>query len=768
MADANVRVLVSAITEAAQQSLESVGDEMDNMAEDGHIAAEGLDAAGDEMSAATRSAMILQAALDEVGDEANNLTLDAEVLQAALDEVGDEELQAAWKAQAASASMEEMAGSEGVAAVATEALSSAFMLSFIPAILTAATVLAPLIVTLGAVAAGAVALAGAFGLIVGSGILAFGQQKAEQNKEELDQTERLISQYETMQATQGELNSQQKDRLRQLRKKKKALQDQQTATGALAGVVADLKEELAPLITEFGREFVPLIKEAVDAIPDVVREMLNAVGGTSEFKQALREFGSIAADVLPALVGLMFDLARAALPVLRDFVSFLQDNGNTALQDMKDSVKELWPELMNLLDALIDMAPTLLEFGTNVGEVLIPALTELVRAADGFMETVNGMDESTQKMVITTLLLLPALVKLASILIGLAGPIGTAIELLGGLATWLAGILPTAYELGAAFGSIEAAASSLASVIAGSTAALVAVGVAIGLIGVKILDMLGVFDAVADAGQMLGEVLGKDMVDSILVLLSVLTLGLFPLIAAIGAAIVELVRGDISGAVDNFMQIWDIFGSAFSNVGNMVVKGLASLGQWFVNVFTSIGSFVFGWISDLADGFVNFFIKTLPKLVLQGLVFLVSAVEVQLNSLFNLFADAFNGIISLISTAIDTVINGVISIVNQFLKGIDGVANAVSDVIGRDIGDIQTIDQVDTSQIAQDLNLQRRNTNFQQARRQNQQAVQGIQRQINNTEVNVDVGGDLQQDPYSFSRSLADQVNREKRSNSGT
>jgi hypothetical protein len=493
------------------------------------------------------------------------------------------------------------------------------------------------------------------------------------------------------------------------------------------------------------------------------------VGGTDQFKQALRDFGALAADVLPTLFGLMFDLARAALPVLRDLFSFLHDNGGAALDDMKASVQELAPEMMELLDALIDMAPTLLEFGTNVGEILIPAITRLVRALDGFMETVNEMDEGTQDLVISMLLLLPALVKLVGIASTLAGALGFSglTGLLVSMGRFLVGLIPSLSTVIGAFSSLGSIVSSIGSIIASSTAALVAIGAAVGLVGVKILDMLGVFELVGDAGQMMGEILGEDLVDSILVLLSVLTLGLFPLIAAIGAAIVELVRGDIQGAVDNFMQIWDIFGSAFENVGNMVIQGLMSLGQWFVNIFTGIGSFVMGFISGLADAFVRFFLDTLPSLVLEGLIFLVSAVEVQLNTLFNLFAGVFNGIIQLISSAIDTAINGVIDIVNGFLEGIDEVANAVSDVIGRDIGDVETLDRVDTSGLAEDLNLQQRNTDFGQAQQQNREQAEGIQQQINNTEVSVDVGGDLQSDPYSFSRNLAGQVNREKRSNNG-
>lgn len=770
MADANVRVLVSALTEAAEESLDEVGDEMGNLQADGHLAAEGLDAAQGEMSAATRSALILQSALDEVGDEATSTGVKAQFLQDALDEVGDQATQAAVQSQAASGAFSSLSISSQGASLSIGSLSTAFTLSLIPAVLTAATVLAPLIVMLGALAAGAVALAGAFGLIIGSGILAFGEERAAQNREELNQTQRLIDQYETMRETQGSLTAQQEDRLKQLKEKKKELEDQTTATGALAGVVGDLKEELAPLIVDFGREFIPLIKEAVDGIPDLVREMLNAVGGTDAFKEALRGFGALMADVLPALVGLMFDLARAALPVLQDLAAFMRGNGQAALSEMQASVKELWPEMMNLLDALIDMAPVLLEFGTNVGEVLIPAITGLVRASTGFMETINSMDEGMQNAVISLLLLAPALIKIASVASTLASVLGFGglTGLLSSMAGFLAGLVPSAFQLGMAFQWVVNGASAAASAIAGSTAALAAIGAIVGLAVVKLMDMFGVLDAVGNAGAAFGEFFGKDATDGILTFLSIITLGLLPAIAALGGIIVGLVRGDLSGAVDNAQQILGTFGSAFANTFDMVITATANFISGVVSWFGGLWASLTGFLSGLADAFVNFFVQTLPQLAFDGLVLMITGVEVLLNSLFNLFASTFNGIIDLISTAIDTAINGVIGIVNNFLEGIDGVANAVSEVIGRDIGDIETIDRVDTSQIAEDLQLQNRETNFSQLESQNREQLGGVQRQINQTEVNVDVGGDLQSDPYSFSRNLADQVNREKRSNNGT
>jgi hypothetical protein len=437
---------------------------------------------------------------------------------------------------------------------------------------------------------------------------------------------------------------------------------------------------------------------------------------------------------------------------------------------MAASVEELKPELMDLLDSLIDLAPTLLEFGTNVGNVLIPAITGLVDVLDGFMETVNGLSPGIRRVVISLLLLAPILVKLAGItstvatLLGFNGLIGLFIS----MGQFLAGVIPSLSTVVGAFSSLGSILSTVGSIIAGSTTALVAIGAAIGLASVKILDMVGFLGAVGDAGKAFADFFSGDVVDAVLVAASVLSFGLIPLLGALGGIIVGLVRGDLQGAVDNAKQILNTFASAFTNVGDIIISAIVSVGEYIVSILAGAGQFIMGWIQGIAQGFIDFFLNTLPNLVLEGLIFLVSAAEVQLNVLFNLFASVFNGIIELISQGIDTAINGVIDIVNNFLEGIDEVADAVSEVIGRDIGDIETLDRVDTSSIADDLSLDQRETSFSRVQQQNRQQASGIQRQINNTEVNVDVGGDLQDDPYSFSRNVADQVTREQRQNNGT
>lgn len=575
----NVKVVISAVTEAAQDAIEDVGDELKGVADDAAVGQTTLDQFSDELDQTSTSAVAAQSALDSVGDEALESAAKTKAFESAMDELGDEFDEATVKALANAGALSASGSSAAGASGSFGLLSTTLLLSLIPALFTLLSVLAPLIVVLGALAAGAVALAGAFGLVIGSGILAFGKQRSEQNKQRLQEINSKISALQDLKRTTGSLTAQQQERLQSLKKEKKSLEEQTSITGALSGALGDLKDELVPLIVSFGEQFVPLIEDALAAIPSLVSEMLNAVGGTEAFQSALRDFGVLLDRVLPTLTGLFFDLARAALPVLESLVSFLEDNGAGAIAAMQESVNTLTPDLKELLDALIEMGPVLLDFGTNAGEVVLPMLTSLIEALTLFMKAINALPAPLDSVAAGMLVLLPLFAKFS----------GT-----------IAATTPTAYQLGFAFGAIEKGAVGIASALSGSLVAAGALGAGIGLLVTKLLDMLGVFAAIRDGAAEMADAMGG-VIDVTLALLSIITLGLLPALAALGGLILGVIRGDLGQGVDNAKQILAEFGQAFGNTWDMIKQFFRDLGS-LVGDFVKIGRRL---VDAIIDGIVG-------------------------------------------------------------------------------------------------------------------------------------------------------------------
>jgi hypothetical protein len=304
--------------------------------------------------------------------------------------------------------------------------------SLIPALVTLSSVLAPVVAAFTTLAGGAGALAGAFGTIIGSGLLAYGKELVPVYQKQLKQVESQISALKELKKQQGGLTQQQFTRLQQLKEEKTRLNGTTSAVGALQAKFSELAGEISQVIIPFGMQFVPLIKEAVNALPDLVEKMLGAVGGTSELTSTLRELGGIAMEVLPSLFGAMFDFATKAAPVFMDFVRWLTANGPGAFESMVSVTKRLAPVFRNLLDSVIKFAPVFLEFGTNVASVVIPAVSRLIEWLRRGMQWVNSLKGTFQDVAVTLLALSPAVVWLAQAFGGqLVGALIGAVTQLG-------------------------------------------------------------------------------------------------------------------------------------------------------------------------------------------------------------------------------------------------------------------------------------------------------------------------------------------------
>jgi len=332
-----------------------------------------------------------------------------------------------------SASLSTLGTSAGSAAGGMSVLSTVTTASLVPSIATLSTALVPLVGTFAVLSGGALALAGAFGAIVGTGLIAFGQQRGEQAEQRLEQIDRQINHLEALQDTEQGLTRDQERQLETLKERRDEVEEQTGVLGGLESAFADLRDELVPIITEFGERFVPLIEDALNAVPALVQNIIDAIGGTEEFEEALRSFGNTAFDVIPQVVSFFFGLAQRALPIFEDFVDFLINNGAGAFSQLESATTELAPSLFNLLDAVVDLLPGLLSIGTEVSQLIIPVLTELARIANDVIGRVMSLDRSTRRLVLGIAAAAPIILKTVGAIAALANPVGALVAVAAGL-----------------------------------------------------------------------------------------------------------------------------------------------------------------------------------------------------------------------------------------------------------------------------------------------------------------------------------------------
>jgi hypothetical protein len=223
--------------------------------------------------------------------------------------------------------------------------------------------------------------------------LAFGQERAEQNEKQLEQVQARIEALETLQDEQGSLTESQQQELEQLEEQEDKLEDATQASGALELAFARLQDRLAPIIADFGRQFVPLIEDAIAALPGLTRSVINALGSLDPFRQALRDFGGVARRVIPQIVSRLADLARNALPAVRNAAQFLLNNGGDIFAGLLSTTRDVAPLVKDLLTSFGDIIPEVNNLGSTVLNTLLPPLSD---SADGFGDFVSSINEFLQ------------------------------------------------------------------------------------------------------------------------------------------------------------------------------------------------------------------------------------------------------------------------------------------------------------------------------------------------------------------------------------
>ncbi len=401
MSDASVRVVVNAVVDQAQEAMESTADEVMQVGASATTAQSGLDALERSLDSAGRSAVTARGAIGSLGGKALKQTPGLWALQSAIDEVGDELDHTAAKAVVAGGAMTTAAGGASALGLSSWAAASAVSALKFALIGLMGLGLLPVIVPVAGALGG---IATAFGAIVGSGFLAWGDGA------------------------------------------KKTLKK--------------VKNEIIAIVKPFGQQFVPLLKDAVLALPDLVKSLIKALGPMGKFKQALRDFGAWAMRVLPKVVAWMVDLGRKSLPLLRKLGKFIEEDLVPALKKTTEQTSPLKDDFIALGKAIVKATPHLIKIGIFLLEHVVPALAKLTSWLGKGAKWFNKLSGPVQKVIlgvtglIAVLAPVIAAIKLA---VAVLAPLWSAF-------TTVAGAIGT---LVAAFNPLTLAIAAIVAVIVG-------------------------------------------------------------------------------------------------------------------------------------------------------------------------------------------------------------------------------------------------------------------------------------------------------------
>lgn len=557
--------------------------------------------------------------LASTGRDALSLSGKSQLLKGRLDAVSDEMEQVSGRASGASMSMSAFAGSTGVAAGASAGLSTVTALSLVPAIAALVTTIAPLAAILGTVAAAATGLGLAFGTVIGAGVLA----------------------------------------------------DFEGFKNQLKG----LKTELKAIIVPFGSQFVPLIQDAIDAIPTLAQNIIDSIGSLTEFKNELRRLGGVAMDVIPDIVGGLFDLARVALPAFRDLISFVRQNATPVIGSFRDATDRLGPSLLDLTDSLIGLLPSMHEFGMVVLEVVLPPLTSLMNIAGEAADSFSSLDSEAQKLVATAAILAPALIPLSKVATTLSGAFSSVA---GALATFGSGITSVAAVIGGAISSIALLGTNVGALLAPlSSAATYLSG-----IGATIVSTVPLLSTLSTALSGVGA--------SISAALPTLA-GISAALTGIGAAIVGAMPflGSLTSAISSLLAPLSGVVASIGGIGSTIAVAAPSLGTLGAAVVALTGPFAMAAVATAgligAIGSLSLAAKTDMATIKRVFRNVLKKAKQHLSTLAGAVRTIANGKFKKGFQQLGTVVRDVMKDVRVFLVGKDGSGGLLSQIISEGV-----------------------------------------------------------------------------------
>jgi hypothetical protein len=324
---ANVDILINAFTDAAEEALDDVSENLLDLSVSAEPAESMIDEVADELDDATSSAALMGAAFEAADGKVNSLTAAFALLDSRADEAGDEILAAGGKAGVTTGLFSALTLSSEGLSLSLGSLSTKIVVALLPALAALLAALFPLAAVLGTVAAAAAGLAGVFGLVIGSGVIAgFDQLKAN-----------------------------------------------------LAGV----RTQLVTMLDVFGKRFVPMLQTAISLLPALLSNVIAAVGGVDAFADTLSRLGSMAFEAIPMLAGALAGLAREALPLIIDGFEWLMANGGGIFDAMVRTTRQVGPLLIRLGSAFADATPAINRLGVVVLNTVVPALEAFFRVIQG-------------------------------------------------------------------------------------------------------------------------------------------------------------------------------------------------------------------------------------------------------------------------------------------------------------------------------------------------------------------------------------------------
>lgn len=436
-------------------------------------------------------------------------------------------------------------------------------------------------------------------------------------------------------------------------------------------------------------------------LSDILADCRTAFSGLSESEKAQAAETLVGKNAMSGFLALM-----NAAPEDIDKLSNAIDNCDGTAESMAATMQDNLAGQLTILKSQLD------ELAISFGEILMPAIRSIVSHIQGFIDKLNGMDESQKKAIITIGLVVAAIGPLLVIIGTVISKVGVAMQGFVKLAGAFNKIKAAASagtgifgKLGAAIGGVSAPVLAVVAVIAVLVAAFVHLwntneGFREAILGTweKIKTTVSNFvEGIRERLAALG-ISFSDIAETIKAIWNGLCAVLAPIFEGAFNAIanvLQTVLGVITGILDvfiglftgNWEQVWtgvkEIFSSiwegikgAFQNAID-TIRGIADavLG-WFGTSWNDVWSSVKAFFEGIWNGIASFF-SGIWNGIQNTVTSVLNAIKSVITTVWNAIKTTITTVLNGIKTTVTSVWNAIKSTVTSVLDGIKSTVSSV-------------------------------------------------------------------------------------------
>lgn len=454
-------------------------------------------------------------------------------------------------------------------------------------------------------------------------------------------------------------------------------------------------------------------------LSDILADCRSAFGNLTESEKAQAAESLVGKNAMSGFLALM-NAGQGDI----DKLSSAIDNCDGSAEKMAMTMQD------NLAGQLTILKSQLQELAISFGDILMPAIRSIVSKLQGFVDKLNGMDESTKRTIVTIALLVASIGPLLVIIGTAISKIGVAMQGFVKLANGISklkiaiqggtGVLG---KLGATLGGISAPVLAVVAVIAVLVTAFVHLwktneGFRDAIIGTwnRIKDTIsgfcqGIVDRLNALGFQFTDIVDvlKTVWDGFCQVLAPIFEGVFNNIANILSTVTGVITGILdvfigiftgnwsqawTGVKEIFSSIWNGISSFFTNILN-VIKGVADVvlgwfGTSWNEVWTNIKTFFEGIWNGIATFFTAIW-ETLKNVVTVGIMAIGSILSAAFDFITLPFRFIWENCKEIIISVWDAIKSKVTTVIHAMASVISTVMNAIKTVFSTVWNAIKTV-----------------------------------------------------------------------------